>query len=119
MIYYGMTDKAIQAEIGERFKQLRLQKNITLERLSHNTMISINTLKSLEKGRAKLDTMMGVLRELGALEELNSFIAPVEFSPIQYIKMRGKVRQRASRNNAKEKPLDSYLPKTIKIGEPW
>lgn len=119
MIMPEMTDKAIQAEIGERFKQLRLRKNITLERLSHNTMISINTLKSLEKGRAKLDTMIGVLRELGSLEELNGFIAPIEVSPIQLAKMQGKKRQRASREGAKEKPLDSHLPKSIKIGESW
>lgn len=96
MIEIGWTDKAVQAEIGERFKQLRLEKNRTLEVLAYRTMISINTLKALEQGRAKLETMIAVLRDLDALEELNNFIAPVEFSPIQYMKMRGKKRIRAS-----------------------
>jgi putative transcriptional regulator len=95
MIEYGWTDKAIQAEIGERFKHLRLDKNITLELLASRTLISVNTLKALEKGRAKLETMIIVLRELGVLQELNNFIAPIEISPIQLIKMQGKKRRRA------------------------
>ena len=94
-IVSGMTDKAIAAEIGYRFRQLRLQRNITLELLHQRTLISINTLKALEQGKGKLETMLAVLREFSALEELNSFIAPVEISPIQYIKMQGKKRLRA------------------------
>lgn len=92
---YEMTDKAIAHEIGERFKQLRLQRNVTLERLHDRTLISLNSLKALEQGKAKLETMIAVLRELNALDELNNFICPVEISPIQLAKMQGKKRQRA------------------------
>ncbi len=92
---YEMTDKAIATEMGERFRQLRLRKNITLEQLSNRTLISINTLKALERGKAKLETMIGVLRELDALGELDNLIAPVEISPIQLIKTNAKKRMRA------------------------
>lgn len=54
MISYEMTDKAIAKEIGNRFKELRLRRNISIETLSSRTLISINTLKRLEKGSGKL-----------------------------------------------------------------
>jgi len=39
--------------------------------------------------------MIAVLRELGALDELNNVIAPTVISPIQLIKNQGKTRKRA------------------------
>ena len=115
MIDYGMTDKAIQAEIGERFKQLRLEKNITIEVLSTRTMISINTLKALEKGSGKLSTMIAVLRDLDNLHEVNNFIAPIEISLIQYMKMCGKKRQRASKTPKKIEEACEKRPKWAKV----
>jgi transcriptional regulator with XRE-family HTH domain len=97
VIKYGWTDKAVQAEIGERFKQLRLRRNITLEVLHERTLISVNTLKALERGKGKLETMVVVLREFGVLEELNNFIAPAGISPVELMKLRGKTRIRASK----------------------
>lgn len=102
-----MTDNAISEEIGERFRQLRLRKNYTLELLHERTLISINTLKAQERGKTKLATMIAVLRELGALDELNNLIAPISISPVQIAKMKGKIRQRAR------------LPKKISTQEEW
>jgi len=97
MVEKGWTDKAVREEIGDRFKQLRLRRNITLEVLHERTLISVNTLKALERGKGKLETMVVVLREFGVLEELNNFIAPVGISPIELMKLRGKTRIRASK----------------------
>ena len=107
MSLYEMTDNAISEEIGERFRQLRLRKNYTLELLHERTLISINTLKAQERGKTKLGTMIAVLRELGELDELNNLIAPISISPVQLAKMSGKKRQRAR------------LPKNITHQEEW
>ena len=122
MIDYAMTDKAIASEIGYRFKQLRLQRNISIETLSNQTLISVNTLKRLEKGSGKLETMIGVLRHLDALDQIENFLPPVKISVIQYIKQLGKQRQRASRKCAKEKDFDACvrtINRTNPDWEPW
>ena len=96
MDFYIMADSAIMEEIGRRFRELRLKKNITQEELGERTQTSINRIKSLESGKGKLETMVVVLRELGALDNLDAFLPDPGISPLQIAKLRGKKRQRAS-----------------------
>ena len=103
-----MTDLAISEEIGSRFRALRLKRNITIEELAHRAMLSESTIKSLEKGQAKLSTMIAVLRELRELNNLNFFIEEQPIEPIMLHEMKGKQRIRASKaqlfNKNKQKP---------------
>ena len=96
MDFYSMADKGIEVELGNRLKALRLRKNITQQQLAEATTLSLNALKALEKGRGKLSTLITVLRELGALQELDSLIPATTVSPLQLAKMQGKKRRRAS-----------------------
>jgi len=96
MDFYSMTDKGIAAELGSRLKSLRLRRNLTQQELSEATALSLNTIKSLESGKGKLSSLVAVLRELGALDALDSFIPEVQISPLQLAKRQGKKRQRAS-----------------------
>ena len=96
MDFYVMSDKAIETELGNRFKALRLKKNITQQGLADLTMLSLNSIKALESGRGKLSTIIAVLRALSSLDDLNNFIPEISISPIQLAKMQGKVRERAS-----------------------
>jgi len=96
MDFYSLSDKAIEAEIGLRIKSLRLRKNRTQQELSDATCLSINTIKSLEKGRGKLSSLIAILRELGGLDGLKSFIPEHKISPLQLAKRQGKQRIRAS-----------------------
>lgn len=96
MDFYTLSDKAIEEALGERFKALRLRKNITQQELADATLLSLNTIKALESGQGKLSTIIAVLRELGALDQLDSFIPEAKVSPMQLAKMQGKVRERAS-----------------------
>jgi transcriptional regulator with XRE-family HTH domain len=96
MDFYIMTDTAIGEELGRRFRELRLRKNITREDLADRTQTSVSRIKSLEAGKGKLETMIAVLRELGALDNLEVFLPDPGISPLQLAKMRGKKRQRAS-----------------------
>ncbi|MEA3467306.1 MAG: helix-turn-helix transcriptional regulator [Thermodesulfobacteriota bacterium] len=96
MDYYSMTDRAIGAEIGQRFKQLRLRKNFTQEELSKRTLLSLTVIKSLESGKGKLSTIIAVLRELDSLDNLDSLIPDPGISPMLLAKMKGKERKRAT-----------------------
>jgi putative transcriptional regulator len=103
MDLYSLTDKGIEEELGGRIRALRLRKNITQKELAEATTLSLNTIKSLESGSGKLSTLIAVLRELGALDHLNSFIPETSISPIQLAKMQGKGRVRASGERLKGK----------------
>ncbi|MHB8564446.1 MAG: helix-turn-helix domain-containing protein [Acidiferrobacteraceae bacterium] len=96
MDLYSFSDKGIAEELGGRIRALRLRKNITQKKLSEATTLSLNAIKSLESGRGKLSTLIAILRELGALDHLDSFIPEPSISPVQLVKMRGKGRERAS-----------------------
>jgi len=96
MDFYSLTDKAIMKELGLRIKALRLRNNITQKELAAATLLSLNTIKSLESGAGKLSSLIGVLRELNALENLDSFIPEALVSPLQMAKMQGKKRERAT-----------------------
>jgi len=96
MDFYSMTDKGIAAEIGGRLRSLRLRRNLTQQQLSEATMLSLNTIKSLESGKGKVSSLIAVLRELGAVDALDGFIPEAQVSPLQLAKSQGKKRQRAS-----------------------
>jgi putative transcriptional regulator len=106
MDLYSLSDKGIEEELGGRIRALRLRKNITQKELAEATALSLNAIKSLESGRGKLSTLIAVLRELGALDQLNSFIPEAAISPIQLAKMQGKGRKRASGERLKDKSED-------------
>ena len=103
MDFYTLSDKAIQDELGARIRRLRLRKNITQHVLAEATTLSLGVIKSLESGHGKLSTLIAVLRELGALDQLAHFIPEVAISPIQVARMQGKVRERASGQRRKDK----------------
>lgn len=96
MDFYPLTDKAIEDELGKRLRDLRLRRNLTQQALAEATTLSLNTIKALEAGRGKLASLIAVLRELQALDGLDSFIAEPGISPMQLAKRQGKPRQRAS-----------------------
>ena len=107
MDFYSMTDKGVEAEIGHRIRSLRLRKNLTQQQVAQATALSLNTIKALESGKGKLSSIIAVLRELGMLDDLNSFIPEISVSPLQLAKRQGKKRQRASgsriKHDSKEK----------------
>jgi len=98
MDYYATADKAICAELGSRIKALRLRRNRTQQQLAEATAMSLNVIKSLERGKGKISSLVAVLRELEALDNLEQFLPEPEVSPLQLAKRHGKKRQRASGN---------------------
>ena len=96
MNFHALSDLAIQEELGRRVKALRLRRNMTQKALAEATLLSLNTIKALESGQAKLSTLIAVLRELQALDQLQHFIPEITISPLELAKSRGYQRQRAS-----------------------
>jgi transcriptional regulator with XRE-family HTH domain len=103
MDFYSMTDKGIEVEIGRRLRSLRLRRNLTQQQVAEATALSLNTIKALEAGKGKLASLIAVLRELGALDELDNLIPETTISPLQLARQQGKVRQRASGKRARDK----------------
>ncbi len=81
--YYTASDEHILKELGDRVRVLRIRKNITQEHLAERTLLAIGTIKALEAGKARLATLVAVLRELGALEQLDRFIPAITISPLK------------------------------------
>ncbi|MBE9549644.1 MAG: helix-turn-helix transcriptional regulator [Proteobacteria bacterium] len=97
--YYIVSDTTILKELGARLRKLRLRKNITQEDLAERSLLSVGTIKSLEAGNGKLSTLVAILRELSALDQLNQFIPPVNISPLKMADASAKSpnnRERAS-----------------------
>ncbi|MDH5180140.1 MAG: helix-turn-helix domain-containing protein [Gammaproteobacteria bacterium] len=109
MDFYSLSDKRIAAELGERLRSLRLRRDLTQQQLAEATTLSLNVIKALEMGRGKLTSLIAVLRELGCLDDLDSFIPRQEISPLQLARSQGKPRQRAS---GKRRMADETEPPT-------
>ena len=81
--YYAVSDGRIMQNLGGRLRALRLRKNITQQELAERALIAVGTVKSLEKGKGKLSSLIAVLRELDSLEQLDNLFPPITLSPLQ------------------------------------
>ena len=79
----SFSDQAIEKEVGRRIKVLRLRKNISQQALATAACTHRNVIGALENGKGStLSTLIGVLRELDALTQLDSFIPEINISII-------------------------------------
>lgn len=104
-----LTDDAVQAELGARIAGRRLELGLTQADVAEQAGIAKRTLERIEAGQtSQLTTLVRVLRVLDAFSGLDSLIPESGPSPMDLLKRKGKVRQRASgRRAAKAK------------GNPW
>ncbi|WP_027856463.1 helix-turn-helix domain-containing protein [Marinobacterium jannaschii] len=93
--YYAMTDMAIARELGQRLEQIRLEANIPQKQIADELGISEGTYRSAIKGKARLEVVIGIMRILGRLDNLDGFLPPEPFSPLELLKLEGKKRRRA------------------------
>ena len=105
---YGMSDKAILAEIGTRLKRKRLRKNLSQQELAERAGLSRNTISGMEGGGSTtLHNFIRTLRALDALDELEHFLPEPGISPVQMVRMKGKARMRASGKRRKADKVGS------------
>lgn len=109
--YYSMTDQAISAEFGRRIEQIRLESNLSQEFIAKSVGISETTYRQAIKGKAKFEVVIGILRALNRLDNLEQFLPETPYSPIARMKMEGKKRKRAS-GGAAPNPVVNSTPST-------
>ncbi|MEK7239242.1 MAG: helix-turn-helix transcriptional regulator [Gemmatimonadota bacterium] len=90
------TTDEILGEIGQRLRRFRLQQNRTLGDVAREAGISYRTAQRAEAGKnPTLETLIRLLRALGRLDALDTFLPPALVSPIQLAQLSGQERQRA------------------------
>ena len=97
MNFQDMSDDAILVEIGHRLRRQRLNSNLTRDGLAERVGLSQDTIRNAENGRnVSMESLLGLLRGLKRLDQLNELLADSGPSPVELAKRRGQLRQRAS-----------------------
>lgn len=92
-----MSNRAIMGEIGKRLKRYRLNANITQKELADKAGVSVLSVQNIETGQfPSMATMISVLRVLEMLNQFDQLIPEPPISPIEMLKMKGRIRKRAS-----------------------
>ena len=93
-----MTDETIITELGERLARMRLDRDLTQADLADKAGVGLRTVQRLEKGSAapQLTMFIRILRALELVEHFDLLVPEPMPSPMQQLKMQGRLRQRAS-----------------------
>ena len=95
------TPHAMAQEMGNRLRQVRLNKNLTQAEIAERAGLDRRRVIKAENGNSSLEDFFAILDVLEKTDQLVNFLPEQRISPVQLLKLRGKLRQRASSNNAK------------------
>lgn len=99
-----LSDVAILQEMGHRLHRQRLEQGLTQAELATEAGVSKRTVERIEAGEsAQSATLVPVLRVLGLLEGLDQALPLPVPGPLDLLKTRGKVRQRATAKRPADK----------------
>ena len=91
------TEDLILQEIGKRFEHRRIELGITQEVAAKQAGISKRTIERIEKGKdCQFSTLIRLLRVIDLVEQLEQLVPESTPSPMMMLKLKGKIRQRAS-----------------------
>jgi transcriptional regulator with XRE-family HTH domain len=92
-----LSDEAILAEIGVRLTRRRLDLQLTQAAVAEQAGIAKRTLERIEAGAsAQMSSIIRILRVLDLLPGLEQLLPAAGTRPMDLLKRKGKVRQRAS-----------------------
>ena len=93
-----VTDEAILRELGGRLMAARLASNLTQAALAAEAGVSKRTVERLESGEvaARLSGFVRVCRVLGLVDRLDALVPVPVPSPVEQLKLAGRLRKRAS-----------------------
>jgi transcriptional regulator with XRE-family HTH domain len=99
-----LTDDAALAEIGKRIARYRIDSRMTQAELAEQAGVSKRTVERIEAGASvQFSTVIRILRVLDLLQGLDRMIPEPVPRPLDLLKQKGKVRQRASSSKPPEK----------------
>lgn len=98
---YMLADCEIYRRIGAKIRSLRLRQNFSQMSLAEQAQISLSSVKRIEEGEIRsFDSLLRVLRVLGALDIFSSMMEEDEMSPNEYYEfvhsLKKKQRKRAT-----------------------
>ena len=97
MLFASQTDDQIIIELTKRMRQQRLNLNMTQKELAEKSRLHPQTIKNFEAGKTtSLATFIAIMRVLGDLNTLDTIFPDPGISPIELLKLKGNVRERAS-----------------------
>ena len=103
------TAHALTIELGQRLQRARLNLNLTQLEIAQHTGVSRKVVMNAEAGQVTLENLIAILMTLDLVDHLDLFLPEQLISPIQLWKLRGKIRQRASRKTNQILPTDDDL----------
>ncbi len=93
-----LADETILAEMGERIARSRLDLQLTQADVAEQAGVSKRTVERIESGAsAQMSSFIRILRVLDLLPGLEQMIPETGPSPMDLLRRKGKVRQRASK----------------------
>lgn len=97
------------AELGQRAARIRLDRNLTQAGLADEAGVHRNTIDRFESGESvSLTNFVRIMRALGLLAGFELLLPEPQPSPIEQLKLGGKVRRRA--RPAPARPPDDSVP---------
>jgi transcriptional regulator with XRE-family HTH domain len=94
----SLNDETILGEIGRRLAKRRIALGYTQAHLADQAGIAKRTVERIEAGNpTQMTNIIRILRVLGWLENLERLIPEIGPSPMDLLKLKGKERQRASK----------------------
>ena len=97
MDWYAMTNDAIEKEVGQRMKMMRLKKNMTQNELAMKSGLSRVAISRIERGHGvTFSSLVKILRVLNLLQNLEKLTPPPQPSPLDLLRQSESFRKRAS-----------------------
>ncbi|MDH5643665.1 MAG: helix-turn-helix domain-containing protein [Gemmatimonadota bacterium] len=91
-----LTDETVLSEIGSRLARRRIDMGLTQASLAVEAGVAKRTVERIESGKsAQTSSLVRILRVLDLLPGLDSLIPEVRPSPLELLKRKGRVRERA------------------------
>ena len=108
MDFSQLNDMAILRALGDRMRTERLNQNRTQEEVASSAGLGVIVLKRLEGGRGcNLSSLIRILRTLGRLDHLDSFLPEPGISPIDLARLSGRHRKEATGKRGRRKKRQS------------
>jgi len=103
------SDEAILRELGKRIARRRLDLSITQADVAERAGVSKRTLERIEAGAsAQMSSLIRIFRVLDLMPALERMIPEAEPRPMELLKQKGKVRQRAPSRKRAERPAEAW-----------
>ena len=104
-----LTDDTILSEIGKRVARRRLDLQLTQAHLAEQAGVAKRTVERIEAGAsAQMSTIIRIFRVLDLLPGLDQAIPATGTRPMDILKRRGKLRQRASSRSPKPQSAEPW-----------